>query len=394
MSTLPEEFTVASPWSDHLKLLRCPQCAGELVPAPSRLSCAGCDATFPIRDGILVVKEQTDNNNRVAQEFYDSALWPKFRFWEKVTWVCNGGERQRATQVLRHLPRQPGLNLLDVAVGDGVYLPWMPADWQVVGIDLSWSQLQVCRARAAGAPVRLVQGEAETLPFHDAQFDAVLSIGAFNYFNDPEGALREMIRVGRPGAPIVISDEMPDLTERMLGHKLGLPALDRWIVSRLMHLGDSFTDMVERFRNLDVRSIAGRVLPEVQYHEVWRGWVTCWWGESRADPPRQKVGRPQASRAGHLTHAVSHFDIAQPLPTPGSHSAHRHRPGGGDRGRARPRRYRLELRAFVPDALRGQAASTWWSSAQGSATSSPARSIRSWAIGSAPWTGSLRWPLR
>ncbi|MGB0070395.1 MAG: class I SAM-dependent methyltransferase, partial [Isosphaeraceae bacterium] len=165
----------------------------------------------------------------------------------------------------------PGLNLLDVAVGDGVYLPWMPADWQVVGIDVSWSQLQVCRARAAGAPVRLVQCEAETLPFHDAQFDAVLSIGAFNYFNDPEGALREMIRVGRPGATIVISDEMPDLTGRMLGHKLGLPALDRWIVSRLMHLGDSFTDMVERFRNLDVRSIAGRVLPEVQYHEVWRG---------------------------------------------------------------------------------------------------------------------------
>ena len=98
MSTLPEEFTVASPWSDHLEPLRCPRCAGELVPAPSRLTCAGCYATFPIRDGILVVKEQTDNNNRVAQEFYDSALWPKFRFWEKVTWVCNGGERQRATR--------------------------------------------------------------------------------------------------------------------------------------------------------------------------------------------------------------------------------------------------------------------------------------------------------
>ena len=31
-----------------------------------------------------------------------------------------------------------------------------------------------------------------------AQFDAVLSIGAFNYFNDPEGALREMVRVARP----------------------------------------------------------------------------------------------------------------------------------------------------------------------------------------------------
>jgi hypothetical protein len=69
----------------------------------------------------------------------------------------------------------------------------------------------------------------------------------------------------------VISDEMPNLTDRMIGHKLGVPALDRWVVSKLMHLGDPFTDMVERLRDLDVRAIAGRVLPGVEYHEVWRG---------------------------------------------------------------------------------------------------------------------------
>jgi hypothetical protein len=64
---------------------------------------------------------------------------------------------------------------------------------------------------------------------------------------------------------------MPNLTDRMIGHRLGLPSIDRWIVSRLMHLGDRFTDMVERYRDLDIRSIAARVLPEVEYHEVWRG---------------------------------------------------------------------------------------------------------------------------
>ncbi len=183
-------------------------------------------------------------------------------------------QRRRAAarnQVLKHLPRQAGMRLLDVAVGDGVYLPWMPGDWQVFGIDVSWTQLQACLGRTVGPKVQLIQGEAETLPFRDAQFDAVLSIGAFNYFNDPEAALREMVRVVRPGATIVISDEMPNLTDRMLGHKLGLPALDRWIVSRLMHLGDRFTEMVERFRTLDVKAIAGCVVPEVEYHEVWRG---------------------------------------------------------------------------------------------------------------------------
>jgi ubiquinone/menaquinone biosynthesis C-methylase UbiE len=237
----------------------------------SEISCSNCETIYPIRNGVLVVKEQTAANNLVAQEFYDSPLWPRFRFWEKFTWFCNGGERRARNQVLKHLPQGQRLKLLDIAVGDGVYLPWMPTDWDVIGVDLSWSQLEACRRRQEGPRCRLIQAEAESLPLKASQFDAVLSIGAFNYFNDPEGSLREMVRVARPGATIVISDEMPNLTDRMVGHKLGLPGLDRWIVSRLMHLGDSFTDMVERLKSLNVREIAARVLPEVEYHEVWRG---------------------------------------------------------------------------------------------------------------------------
>jgi ubiquinone/menaquinone biosynthesis C-methylase UbiE len=161
--------------------------------------------------------------------------------------------------------------LLDVAIGDGVYLDWLPADWRIAGVDISRSQLEACRPRAAGRRVWLAQCEAEALPLADRRFDAVLSIGAFNYFNDPEVALREMVRVARPGAPIVISDEMPNLTDRMIGHKLGLPGLDRWIVSRLMHLGDPFTDMVEKYRDLDILSIARQVLPDAQFIPVWHG---------------------------------------------------------------------------------------------------------------------------
>ncbi len=268
-STIPSQ--AANSWAGDLGLFRCPSCSGGLTPSDGALSCLGCGTPYPIRDDILIVKALSDENNRVAQDFYDSPLWPRFRFWEKLTWICNGGEKRARNQVLKHLPQGSGLKLLDVAVGDGVYLPWTPADWDVVGVDVSWSQLSACRPRTSGRSVRLIQGEAENLPLRDAQFDAVLSIGAFNYFNDPEGSLREMVRTARPGATIVISDEMPNLTDRMIGHKIGLPALDRWIVSRLMHLGDRFTDMVERYRDLDVRAVAERVLPGVEYHEVWRG---------------------------------------------------------------------------------------------------------------------------
>ena len=252
---------------------RCPTCRGPLKYESSTpaLTCSECSARLPIDGGILIAREQTTSNNHVAQEFYDSPLWPKFRFWEKFTWFCNGGERRARNQVLRHLPQVPELDLIDVAIGDGVYLDWLPADWRIAGVDISRSQLDVCRTRAAGRRLWLAQCEAEALPLADRRFDAVLSIGAFNYFNDPEGALREMVRVARPGAPIVISDEMPNLTDRMLGHKLGIPGLDRWIVSRLMHLGDSFTEMVEQYRDLDILSIARRVLPDPQFIPVWRG---------------------------------------------------------------------------------------------------------------------------
>ncbi len=143
-----------------------------------------------------------------------------------------------------------------------------------MGIDISTAQLDACKQKAGNRPLTLSLGEAENLPFRDGHFDAVLSIGGFNYFNDPEGSLREMVRVTRSGGVIVISDEIPDLTDYMLGHRLNigpLKRLERWIVSRWMHLGDEFTDIVETHRSLDVAAIGRRVLPDCRYEKIWRG---------------------------------------------------------------------------------------------------------------------------
>jgi ubiquinone/menaquinone biosynthesis C-methylase UbiE/uncharacterized protein YbaR (Trm112 family) len=267
----------SEPWWD---IWRCPKCQGALKCADHEsaagncspaIECPACGSTYRVEDGILILKDETSANNRVAQDFYDSPLWPKFRFWERFTWFCNGGERRARNLVLKHLPERANLDLLDVAIGDGVYLDWLPRDWRIAGVDISRSQLEACQKRASGRKVWLAQCEAEQLPLASGQFDAVLSIGAFNYFNDPEGSLREMIRVAKPGAPIVISDEMPNLTDRMIGHKLGIPAIDRWIVSRVMHLGDAFTLMVEKYSNLNVQEIAGRVFEDFRFEVIWMG---------------------------------------------------------------------------------------------------------------------------
>jgi ubiquinone/menaquinone biosynthesis C-methylase UbiE/uncharacterized protein YbaR (Trm112 family) len=275
MSTITAPDSQHIDWTNRLSIWRCPHCHGGLDHDPSNevLHCRNCQDRFPIREAILVFDESATLNNAVAQRFYDSPLWPKFRFWEWFTFFCNGGERRSRERVLRHLPKCPGLKLLDVAIGDGVYLDWLPEDWSIVGVDVSWTQLKGCLNRPRRLPrdLKLAQCSAEALPFHNAQFDAVLSIGAFNYFNDPQLALREMVRVGRPGATIIVSDEVPNLTDRLIGRKIGWPGLDRWFVSRVMNLGTEFTDMVERYRDLDVPAIARRVLPDCRYELIWRG---------------------------------------------------------------------------------------------------------------------------
>ena len=271
---MADTLTTIRTWDTDTDLLRCVACHGPLTVRSEgeglSLACVPCDRTYPVRDGVLVVKDEATADNRIAADFYNGPLWPKFRFWERFFWVCNGGERKSREIILRHLPQIPGLHLLDIAIGDGAYTSWLPADWSIVGLDVSKAQLAACQVRNPGRDLRLILGEAEDLPFADRQFDAVLSIGGFNHFNDPEASLREMVRVAKPGAPVVISDELPDLTERMIGHKIGWPGLDTWFVSKVMKLGDDFTDLVERHRHMDIPAIGRAVLKDSHYETIWR----------------------------------------------------------------------------------------------------------------------------
>ena len=258
-------------WASDQTLWRCPLTNGPLrYDQQAQALIADNGTAYPIRDDVVIIQDHNEGNNEVARKFYDGALWPKFRFWEWFTFMSLGGERRARSKILEHLPNAPGLKLLDVAIGDGVYLDWLPADWSVVGIDISKAQLTACRNQIKGRNVKLVMCEAEDLPFADHSFDAALSIGGFNYFSDPEKSLREMARVVKPGGKIVVADEVPDLTDRLLLRKIGLVGLERWVVSKGMSLGDDFTELVQRHRDLDIAAIGKRVLTDSNYHLIWR----------------------------------------------------------------------------------------------------------------------------
>jgi len=298
-ATMTKNNLPQTDWEARLPLLRCVDCGGGLQSrSEAALSCLDCGREFSIHDGMLDVMDRLAGNNKVAADFYNGPLWPKFRFWEHFTFFVNGGKRRCRMQVIGHLGELAGTRLLEVAIGDGSNVPYVPPDCELFGVDISAVQLRDCRRGYPDRDLDLVLGEAERLPFCDDTFDNVLSFGAFNYFNDPLGSLREMARVVKPEGLIVVSDEYPSLPNRMIGHWIGLPRLDRWIMSRCMRLGPEFTEMVQRHRNLKIEPIISEVLEDWRIHSLWMKVGYCVVGRAKKSPAPCSVtaaGREKAT---------------------------------------------------------------------------------------------------
>ena len=272
---LVEAPQAASKWQAVLPHVRCVQCSGPLqFDSPQALSCAVCSRSFPIERGILRLNSQYQGNNAIAADYYNSPLWPKFRFWEWVAHLPRGGERRARNEVLRHLPNLSGTRLLDVAIGDGRNFPLIPRDCQVFGVDISSVLLERCQHDFPDRETYLIVGEAEALPFPDGTFDNVFSLGAINHVNDPGKALREMARVVKPDGLVVVADEVPDLPNRQIAHKLGLHRLQKWILSRVFFLGQ-FSQVILEHTDLKIEPLMDQAFREWKIHRIWGGLGYC-----------------------------------------------------------------------------------------------------------------------
>ena len=262
--------------------LQCIECCGRLEPtSSSNVTCTGCHKNFKIEQKILHLQNRYEGNNAIAAEYYNGRLWPKFRFWESVAYLPRGGERKARSEVLRHLPDLSGTLLLDVAIGDGRNLPLIPRDCRVFGVDISQVLLEKCQHDYADRNIQLIVCQAESLPFADATFDNLFSLGAINHVNDPGRALREMARVVKPGGTIVVADEVPDLPNRQIAHRLGLHRLQRWILSRVFFLGQ-MADVILQHTNLKLEPLVDQAFSDWKIHPLWGGLGYCVVGKPKA----------------------------------------------------------------------------------------------------------------
>ncbi len=108
---------------------------------------------------------------------------------------------------MRLLEVKPGDSVLETSVGTGRNFKYLPRGVKLSGLDLSPEMLANCQVnlRRWGMDADLFLGNAETLPFVDDSFDVVFHVGGINFFNDRAKAIREMIRVARPGSLLLIA---------------------------------------------------------------------------------------------------------------------------------------------------------------------------------------------
>jgi SAM-dependent methyltransferase len=101
----------------------------------------------------------------------------------------------------------PGESVLDVACGTGALAceaaRRVRPGGTVTGLDRNEGMLAVARRKARDIEWRI--GPAESLPFADATFDAVVCQFGLMFFEDRVAALREMWRALRPGGRLAVA---------------------------------------------------------------------------------------------------------------------------------------------------------------------------------------------
>ena len=163
---------------------------------------------------------------RLVGAFAAAGLLAAGLWWRKRPSACPYGQRwlldppyplitrQRLRQALGPLA---GTRVLEVGPGTGYYtLP--AAEWigdggrlDIFDIQQEMLDLTIRRGRERGLEnIVATQGDARSLPYRDATFDAAFLVTVLGEIPDQDAALRELARVLRPGARLVVGELFGD----------------------------------------------------------------------------------------------------------------------------------------------------------------------------------------
>ena len=190
-----------------------------------------------------------------------------------------------------------GASVLDVCTGTGLVASEIARKngCRVVGVDLSQRMIEKAHRMAKSPdapPVDLIIGRAESLPFADHSFDAVVFTFLLRYVDDASSTLRELARVLRPGGQMLSLDffvpQNAVLWALWLLHtRLVLPLGTRYLSPGWRRvgafLGPSISEFYRTYTVDDLRGMwaqAGVGNVQTRVHSL--GGALIMWGEKEA----------------------------------------------------------------------------------------------------------------
>jgi ubiquinone/menaquinone biosynthesis C-methylase UbiE len=218
--------------------------------------------------------------------------------------------QRTAEAFVDRLDIQPGMNVLDVACGNG-NLAVLAArkGANVTGIDIADNLIESAKRRAAaeGLNIKFEQGDAEAMPYPDNSFDLVMTMFGAMFAPRPEVTAAELVRVCKPGGTIAMANwtptghagkmfklatkyipppDMPppvlwgveEEVEKRFGDKVSRLSMTKRLADMMFDFGP--TEVVEHFRKYFGPTImAFKAIPPEQ-HESYRSDLESLWKEN------------------------------------------------------------------------------------------------------------------
>lgn len=172
--------------------------------------------------------------------------------------------------VVQKAALRPGQKLLDLATGTGdIAFDALDNDVYVVGADFALPMMHVGQTLKRGGEVDWVGADALRLPFPDNSFDAVTHGYLLRNVIDIPQALREQLRVLKPGGRVVVLDTTPPKRNWMrpfimLHLRYGIPLLGR-LISGNPDAYKYLPESTQAFKNPDE---LGALLLEAGFEDV------------------------------------------------------------------------------------------------------------------------------
>jgi SAM-dependent methyltransferase len=161
---------------------------------------------------------------------YDDVAEPYERF------QASNGYAALAAGLVTALNLTPGASLLDVGCGSGAATlaaqKAVGVQGVVVGLDISLAML---RRASAGGVVHLVAGIVPGLPFRDCRFDAVAASLVLSHVELYEAALRDMVRVLKPGGRLGVTAGARSQKRPNLGYQAWEETAESFVGREALH---------------------------------------------------------------------------------------------------------------------------------------------------------------